>query len=124
MNANLDPVSSRPEAAAGDPPGGEVSSPARRETQTADILPYVVPMFVYVSLGGIEGYLPQVDSQPSTTWYPIALILRGTTSSPGNPRSVMLQSARGATPRVLAVAYAPPGRRRASSYFPSQNRPF
>ena len=47
-----------------------------RETPTADILPYVVPMFAYVALGGLESYLPQVDSQPSPTWYPIAYAVR------------------------------------------------
>jgi uncharacterized protein len=75
MNLNIDPVSPRPEAT-DDGPEGEVASPARRETQTADILPYVVPMFAYVALGGLEGYLPQVDSQPSPTWYPIAYAVR------------------------------------------------
>ena len=76
MNVNLDPVSPRPEAAAGDAPGGESARSPQRETQTADILPYVAPMFAYVALGGIEGYLPQVESQPSPTWYPIAYAVR------------------------------------------------
>jgi uncharacterized protein len=76
MNVNLDPVSPRPEAAAGDGPPAESSPPPKHETQTADILPYVVPMFAYVALGGVEGYLPQVDSQPSPTWYPIAYAVR------------------------------------------------
>jgi uncharacterized protein len=76
MNANLDPVSPRPEAADGHGPQGESSPSSRRETQTADILPYVVPMFAYVALGGIESYLPQVNSQPSPTWYPIAYAVR------------------------------------------------
>jgi CAAX prenyl protease-like protein len=75
MSLNLDPVSPRHEAA-GEGPGGENPSPARRETQTADILPYVVPMFAYVALGGLEGYLPRVGSQPSPTWYPIAYAAR------------------------------------------------
>ena len=39
-----------------------------------DILPYVAPMFAYVALGGLEGYLPQVDKQPSPFWYPIAYV--------------------------------------------------
>ena len=47
-----------------------------REVPTAEILPYVVPMFAYVALGGLEGYLPQVDNQPSPTWYPIAYAVR------------------------------------------------
>ncbi len=51
-------------------------TPPRGETPTADILPYVVPMFAYVTLGGLEGYLPQLDNHPSPTWYPIAYALR------------------------------------------------
>ncbi len=47
-----------------------------REVPTAEILPYVVPMFAYVALGGLEGYLPEVDNQPSPTWYPIAYAVR------------------------------------------------
>lgn len=66
MNQNLDPAS----------PGPEAPPPANRETQTADLLPYAAPMFAYVALGGIESYLPQVDSQPSPTWYPVAYAVR------------------------------------------------
>jgi CAAX prenyl protease-like protein len=29
-------------------------------------------MFAYVALGGLDGYLPQVDKQPSPHWYPLA----------------------------------------------------
>jgi CAAX prenyl protease-like protein len=75
MNSNIDPVSTRREATV-DGPGAEAPGPARRETQTADILPYVVPMFAYVALGGLEGYLPRVASQPSPTWYPVAYAAR------------------------------------------------
>ncbi len=53
-----------------------VESSRAREVPTAEILPYVVPMFAYVALGGLEGYLPQVDNQPSPTWYPIAYAVR------------------------------------------------
>ena len=38
----------------------------------ADILPYVVPMFAYVGLTALEGYLPQLVGKPSPAWYPIA----------------------------------------------------
>ena len=38
----------------------------------SEILPYVVPMFAYVGLSSLEGYLPQVMDKPSPTWYPIA----------------------------------------------------
>jgi CAAX prenyl protease-like protein len=43
--------------------------------ELASILPYVAPIFAYVSLGGLEGYLPHVDKQPST-WYPIAYTIK------------------------------------------------
>ena len=33
-------------------------------------------MFAYVALGGLEGYLPQVDKQPSPSWYPISYAVR------------------------------------------------
>src|SRR5262249_30090866 len=69
MNANLDPPAGGGERAEGPPP-------PRRAAPTAEILPYVVPMFAYLTLGGIEGYLTQVDSQPSPTWYPIAYAIR------------------------------------------------
>jgi CAAX prenyl protease-like protein len=55
--------------AAGQGAGGDETAPPRRETQTADILPYVVPMFIYVALGGVEGYLPQLGSRPNPAWY-------------------------------------------------------
>jgi uncharacterized protein len=38
----------------------------------SDIVPYVVPMFAYVGLTALEGYLPQVVGKPSPTWYPLA----------------------------------------------------
>ena len=38
----------------------------------SDILPYVVPMFAYVGLTALEGYVPQVMGKPSPAWYPIA----------------------------------------------------
>jgi uncharacterized protein len=38
----------------------------------ADILPYVVPMFAYLGLSALEGYLPQMVGKPSATLYPIA----------------------------------------------------
>jgi CAAX prenyl protease-like protein len=75
MNVNLDPASPRPEAA-GQTTSSESEPARKRETQTADILPYVAPMFAYVALGGVEGYLPQVDSQPSPVWYPIAYAVK------------------------------------------------
>ena len=76
MSFNVDPPRGEPDATAGAVPGGDAPPSGRRETQTADILPYVVPMFAYVTLGGIESYLPQVDSQPSPTWYPVAYAVR------------------------------------------------
>jgi CAAX prenyl protease-like protein len=43
-----------------------------RAAVSADIIPYVAPIFAYVALGGIEGYLPQVEHRPSPLWYPLA----------------------------------------------------
>jgi CAAX prenyl protease-like protein len=76
MNKNLDPVCPGPEASAVETSEGDASHSPRHETQTADILPYVVPMFAYVALGGIEGYVPDVDGQPSPVWYPVAYTVR------------------------------------------------
>lgn len=74
MSANVDPVSPGPPA--GDRSGGDVPGPSRHETRTSDLVPYAVPMFAYVAIGGIEGYLPQVESHPSPVWYPIAYGVR------------------------------------------------
>jgi uncharacterized protein len=38
----------------------------------AEILPYVVPMFAYLGLSSLEGYLPQLVDKPSAALYPIA----------------------------------------------------
>jgi CAAX prenyl protease-like protein len=37
----------------------------------SDLMPYAVPMFAYVGLTGLEGYLPQWQGQPSPVWYPL-----------------------------------------------------
>ena len=71
MSVPIDPSLPVADMSAGDGP-----STSRRETPTADILPYVLPMFAYVTLGGLESYLPQVDSHPSPVWYPIAYGIR------------------------------------------------
>jgi CAAX prenyl protease-like protein len=57
-----------------DDPGGGPGAPAERRSTPVppDILPYVMPMFAYVALSGLESYLPQVDKQPSPHWYPLA----------------------------------------------------
>jgi CAAX prenyl protease-like protein len=41
-------------------------------TDGSGIVPYMVPMFAYVGLGGLESYLPSVHGQPSPLWYPLA----------------------------------------------------
>jgi uncharacterized protein len=76
MNWKPDFLSSKGDAAADRGPGGEETAPARRETQTADLLPYVVPMFLYVTLAAAEGYLPQLGSQPNPAWYACAYAAR------------------------------------------------
>ncbi|WP_337177740.1 CAAX prenyl protease-related protein [Paludisphaera sp.] len=40
------------------------------ETETRDFMPYVAPMFAYVALSSLEGYLP------STGWYPAAYAVK------------------------------------------------
>jgi CAAX prenyl protease-like protein len=57
-------------------PSLEDASKPSLAAESMDILPYVVPMFAYVALGGLESYLPQVDKQPSPFWYPIAYAMR------------------------------------------------
>jgi uncharacterized protein len=76
MNWKPDFFSAKRDAPAGQGPGGEETATPRHETQTAEILPYVVPMFIYVTLAGAEGYLPQLGSQPSPAWYAVAYCAR------------------------------------------------
>jgi uncharacterized protein len=42
----------------------------------SDVIPYAAPMFAYVALGGLEGYLPAHGGQPSPFWYPLAYAIR------------------------------------------------
>jgi CAAX prenyl protease-like protein len=68
--------------AGGSQAGSLPYEPARPSGDTAvaaggsDLLPYAVPIFTYVGLGGLEGYLPQVDGHPSPVWYPIAYTVK------------------------------------------------
>jgi CAAX prenyl protease-like protein len=64
---------------AGRSPGGSLleGPPARPGDGTAaaassDILPYALPIFIYVGLSALESYLPQLDGHPSPLWYPLA----------------------------------------------------
>src|SRR5271166_4880589 len=54
-----------------EPGRGHPSSGGPQPTGGSAILPYAVPMFAYIGLGGLEPYLPAVDGQPSPTWYPL-----------------------------------------------------
>jgi CAAX prenyl protease-like protein len=49
-------------------PSGDELSRAR----AADIFPYVVPIFAYVGLSGLENYVPRAGGGPSPVWYPLA----------------------------------------------------
>ena len=49
-------------------PRGPAESP--RTTDGADILPYVVPMFAYVGLTALEGYVPQLLGKPQPGFVP------------------------------------------------------
>ena len=42
----------------------------------ADIIPYVVPMFAYVGLSGLESYVPHIGGHPSPSWYPLAYAVK------------------------------------------------
>jgi uncharacterized protein len=52
----------------------KTASTARGATDTtsADVIPYVAPIFAYVGLTALEGYVPQLVGRPSSAWYPIA----------------------------------------------------
>jgi len=76
MNWKPDFSPRKSDPAASPEPVAPQTAPVKRETQTADILPYVVPMFIYVTLAGAEGYLPQLGSQPNPAWYAVAYIAR------------------------------------------------
>jgi uncharacterized protein len=45
---------------------------AGSESEGTDILPYVVPMFAYLGLTALEGYMPQLVGKPGALLYPIA----------------------------------------------------
>jgi uncharacterized protein len=56
-------------------PATEPAQPRSSGSFMADvpaIVPYAAPMFAYVALGALEGYLPKVDGQASPFWYPLA----------------------------------------------------
>jgi CAAX prenyl protease-like protein len=61
---------------AGGAAGGATEPIAPGATDTtsagADIFPYVAPMFAYVGLTALEGYLPQLVGKPIAASYPIA----------------------------------------------------
>jgi CAAX prenyl protease-like protein len=66
FETNRPGIGSEPAIAPGPPSDGP---PA---TVPADVIPYAVPLFVYVTFSGIEGYLPRIEGQPSLLWYPLA----------------------------------------------------
>jgi uncharacterized protein len=74
MNVDRESVATDREASrqdSGEPERAAPSSTGAAATGWSDIVPYVVPMFAYVALGGLESYLPSVDGQPSPFWYPV-----------------------------------------------------
>jgi CAAX prenyl protease-like protein len=50
--------------------------PAIEAQGLGDILPYVVPMFAYVALSGLESYLPQANGLPIPVWYAVAYTIK------------------------------------------------
>jgi CAAX prenyl protease-like protein len=39
------------------------------EPGPSDILPYVAPIFAYIAVGALDGYLPRVEGRTDPTWY-------------------------------------------------------
>jgi uncharacterized protein len=60
----------------GDGSSSQAPPQRRPSVELPDILPYVAPMFAYVSLSGLEGYLPRENNQVSPLWYPIAYAVK------------------------------------------------
>jgi CAAX prenyl protease-like protein len=59
------------------PEPSEVPRPGQGHTdqsqpRSADVFAYLVPMFAYVGLSGLESYLPRMGGGPSPSWYPLA----------------------------------------------------
>ncbi len=73
MSQATDPAEEERRHGAGAGATGTAAASATAETSTgADILPYVVPMFAYLGLTALEGYLPQLLNIQSTALYPVA----------------------------------------------------
>ncbi len=52
------------------PTGHNALPPASNSAAgSADLFPYLIPMCAYVALGSLEGFIPQIDDQPSPIWY-------------------------------------------------------
>jgi uncharacterized protein len=75
---NQQPMSQSTDPAQYDRAGGGAddetvpASPSAAGSAGADILPYVVPMFAYVGLTALEGYVPQLVGKSSEALYPVA----------------------------------------------------
>jgi uncharacterized protein len=55
----------------------EAESPRTAVDATLAIFPYVLPMFAYLAMSSLEGYLPAgAGGRPSPTWYPLAYGLK------------------------------------------------
>jgi CAAX prenyl protease-like protein len=55
----------------------EAGTPSETDDPTRAIFPYVIPMFAYLALSTVEGYLPAgANGQPSPVWYPLAYTLK------------------------------------------------
>jgi CAAX prenyl protease-like protein len=48
------------------------TEPARSPASFSAIVQYAAPMFAYVALTAIEGYIPAAAGRPSPLWYPLA----------------------------------------------------
>jgi CAAX prenyl protease-like protein len=80
-------MTANPESSAAQPEGASASASAkdsragrsgeeRSPESVGEIVPYLVPMFTYVALSGVETYLPRSDGGPSPSWYPLAYAVK------------------------------------------------
>jgi CAAX prenyl protease-like protein len=65
----------RPPNEAADPKIAAVGA-AGAGDETPAVAPYIVPMFAYIALGGLETYLPATNGRISPLWYPLAYAAR------------------------------------------------
>lgn len=61
-------VSSNGDAPSSSVSADDVAAPAS-QVRPSDLLPYVAPIFAYIALSSLEGYLPRVEGRTDPNWY-------------------------------------------------------